>query len=232
MEYLSLGIFTGSFAPDGNKRFRFKARAAAAAVELAQLVYNGVSTIFFKSSEGYTDIRDNYMSWTFHAPKDFKTAGVNSKTALDCAYVEANPELTLPEFFLELSWAAKYNESSPGLRGVEVAGWESAMRTLQLAENKINSVLGQFTSVRIENLSGRSFAEVSNFGSFEAPTGTENLFFQFMQWLYEETKSPLSDASASSFLSTDDKRLGVVLDFKVNGYSQAQMTFSFADYEE
>lgn len=242
MEKLSLGIFTGAFSPTDNKRYSFKARGAAAAVSLAQLVYNGASTIFFKSDQGYTDIANNYMSWTFHAPKDFKLTA-NSDTALNCAYVRNNTDMGLPEFFELLANATKY--AGEYATGVEVAGWESAMRTLQLAEDKVNESLKQFTSVNIRNTGSTQFGHLysSRFGSsfrFEAPSGTDNLFSKFMSWLSDTLKDKEVSTGgtvsvacpAYSFLTDDDKRLGVVLEFERSGNTIATMTFTFADYEE
>lgn len=232
MEKLSLGIFTGSFTPEENKRYSFKARGAAAAVELAQLVYNGISTVLFKSSEGYTDIRDNYMSWTFHAPKDFKLTA-NSDTALNCAYVSSNKNLSLAGFFELLANATRYTGKYP--TGVEVAGWESAMRTLQLAEDKINESLSQFTSVKVMSIQDSILGRIYNFGSFEAPSGTANLFAKFISWLGETLTAKESDSvnwGASHFLAKDGKSLGIVLEFERNENAIAQMTFTFADYEE
>lgn len=236
MEYLSLGLFTGAFSPNENKRYSFKARGAAAAVELAQLVYNGVSTIFFKSSEGYTDIRDNYMKWTFHAPKDFKLSA-NSDTALNCEYLAANTDLSILDFFYLLAVATEYDGA--GAKGVEVAGWESAMRTLQLAEDRINETLGQFNGLRISSITGTQFyykySGLYDFDRFEAPSGTTNLFSKFISWLSDTLTDEHMDADswkANKFLAGDNKRLGIVLEFERNGYTQAQMTFTFADYVE
>lgn len=236
MEKLSLGIFTGAFTPEENKRYSFKARGAAAAVELAQLVYNGISTVFFKSSEGYASIADNYMSWTFHAPKDFKTTAYGS-TALNCQYIyNAGKNMTVSDFFEALANATRYD----GGDGVEVAGWESAMRTLQLAEDKVNTTLNQFDGVAIYNVNN-SLDEIFNFGSFEAPSGTKNLFSNFMRWLnsaLSEEDGRVLKLPAYYFLDNYNNSSKTPTSFRMglefmNDYEPiARMTFTFADYEE
>lgn len=225
-------IFSGNFLPDENKRYRFRAKGAAAAKALAQLVYNGVSTIFYKSSAGYTDIRDSYMTWVFHAPQNFKTAA-GGDTLFNCDYIASN-ELTLSGFFQALAAATQYYGDYA--QGVEVAGWESAMRTLQLAEDRVNSELANASSVKVLSESGGSFGEIWDFGTFEAPTGTTNLFSSFVRRLDSmlretEGSQTISGASAGKFIVGKNK-LVIVLDFQRRGSSVAKFRFSFEDYAE
>lgn len=246
MEKLSLGLFTGAFEPGDSKRYSFKARGAQTAVALAQLVYNGVSTILFKSSEGYAEIADNYMSWTFHAPKGFMILK-GSSTALNCQYIQDQGEkLTLGEFFTLLANASDYESGV----GVEVAGWESAMRTLQLGEDKINDTISGLGTAYLYNPQGDYASVIEEFGSFSAPSGTENLFAQFVRWLssriqrlWDRNKikpakgeNPL-DLPASFFLdnggeSGEPEYFCLNLEFVYGGSRTARMSFKFADYEE
>lgn len=252
MEKLSLGLFTGAFEPNDSKRYTFKARGAQAAVQLAQLVYNGASTIMFRSSEGYAEIANNYLSWTFHAPKNFKVSKYGG-AALNCQYIQDQGEnLTLRGFFELLANATAYepddrNWESP--YGVEVAGWESAMRALQLAKDKVKSAIDNHTAYLLSPYSGY-IATISNVGEFVAPYGTVNLFAQLVQWLNDRiqtlwdsykigtngSENPL-DLPASAFLdnggeSGEPQYFGLTIMVKQNEQTTTSFDFKFVDYAE
>lgn len=221
-------IFANTFAPDANKRFSFLAKGATAAVAIAQLIYNGASTLFYTSSEGYVRIEANYSTWDFHAPKDLKTTAGGS-TALNAAYLST---LTLGDMLDALSAATKYSGS--GANGVEIPGWEGAMRTLQFAEDKVNGQIAAYDTVQIKSAANdkEALATLSGWTGFEAPSGTVNLFSQLMDWLNAQLGTVGKKVDVSKLYHAGSGSVSLAVVFSNASGGQNALTFSFSDYAD